>query len=209
MSTLNAYSVTLIGERLCLDFTNTVNWHNADNPKEQLINYERLVSWSRHAEILNVTQAKRLLDKANRHADQAEKTLEEAIELREAIFRLFTSIAGEQKTDSFDIKILNKYLTKAYNLAEIIPKDSKFALTFKKGENELDCMLWPIVKSAMDLLLSGNLDRIKQCEGDPCGWLFFDSSRNKSRRWCSMADCGNREKARRHYRKKSNQKEGR
>ncbi|HET7578817.1 MAG TPA: ABATE domain-containing protein [Bacillales bacterium] len=206
MSRLNTDSGSFIAERLCLDFANTVGWHNGDNPKERLINYEKLVDWSRQAEILSTSQEKRLLEEANRHLDQAEKTLEEAIELREAIFRLFRSIARGQKTDSFDLAILNQYLTKAYRLAEMIPKDSEFALTFQKGENELDCMLWPIVQSAMDLLLSGKLDRVKQCEGDPCGWLFFDSSRNKSRRWCSMADCGNREKARRHYRKKNNQK---
>lgn len=206
MSKLNTDAGILIAERLCLDFANTVGWHNGDNPKERLINYEKLVGWSRHAKILNIPQEKRLLEKANRHSDQAEKTLEEAIELREAIFRLFRSIAAGQKTDSFDLAILNKYLTKAYSLAEITPKDNKFALTFRDGENELDCMLWPIVQSAIDLLLSGNLNRVKQCEGDPCGWLFFDSSRNKSRRWCSMADCGNREKARRHYKKKNSQK---
>jgi predicted RNA-binding Zn ribbon-like protein len=63
-------------------------------------------------------------------------------------------------------------------------------------------MLAPIVKSAADLLLSDMLDRVKQCEGDPCGWLFLDTSRNRSRRWCSMEDCGNRAKARRFYQRK-------
>ncbi|WP_188456248.1 CGNR zinc finger domain-containing protein [Virgibacillus oceani] len=206
MSNLNTDSGILIGERLCLDFANTVSWHNGDNPNERLLNYEKLVEWSRHAEILSIPQEKQLLEKANRYSDQAEKTLGEAIELREAIFRLFRSIANGLKTDTLDLAILNNYLTKAYSLAEIIPKDGNFALTFQKGENELDCMLWPIVQSAIDLLLSGNLNRVKQCEGEPCGWLFFDSSRNKSRRWCSMADCGNREKARRYYKKKSSQK---
>lgn len=206
MSKLNTDAAILIEEHLCLDFANTVSWHNGDSPIERLLNYDKLLEWSRNAGILSIPQEKKLLEKANRLPNQAEKSLEEAIELREAIFRLFRSIAAGQMADSFDIAILNKYLTKAYSLAEIIPRDSKFALTFRNGENELDYMLWPIVQSAINLLLLGNLNRVKQCEGDPCGWLFLDSSRNKSRRWCSMADCGNREKARRHYRKKSNQK---
>ncbi|TCP28746.1 putative RNA-binding Zn ribbon-like protein [Scopulibacillus darangshiensis] len=192
----------MIGERLCLDFANTAGWHNGDNPNEWLINYEKLLAWSRHAEILNTSQEKALLEKARRHSDQAEKALEEAIELREAIFRLFRSIATGKKTDTFDLAILNKYFTKANYFAEIIPRDGEFALTFQRGEDQLNCMLHPIVKSAIDLLLSGKLNRVKLCEGDPCGWLFFDSSRNKSRRWCTMADCGNRAKARRFYHRK-------
>ncbi|MCT1902874.1 ABATE domain-containing protein [Oceanobacillus sojae] len=206
MSKLNTSAENLIGERLCLDFANTVSWHNSDNPKEWLINYEKIVEWSRYADILSSPQQKSLLEKAKHHPDQAAKVLEEAIELREAIFRLFRSIAAGLEPDSFDRAILNKYLTRAYSLAEIIPKESTYTLSFQKGEHELDYMLWPIMQSAIDLLLSEKLDRVKQCEGEPCGWLFFDSSRNKSRRWCSMADCGNREKARRYYKKKSNLK---
>ncbi|GGP14740.1 CGNR zinc finger domain-containing protein [Oceanobacillus neutriphilus] len=206
MSKLNTSAENLIGERLCLDFANTVSWHNSDTPKEWLINYEKLVEWSRYADILSSPQQMSLLEKANHHPDQAAKVLEEAIELREAIFCLFRSIAAGLETDSLDRAILNKYLTRAYSLAEIIPEESTYTLSFQKGENELDYMLWPIVQSAIDLLLSEKLDRVKQCEGEPCGWLFYDSSRNKSRRWCSMADCGNREKARRHYKKKSDPK---
>ena len=50
-------------------------------------------------------------------------------------------------------------------------------------------------------LVSGDRELIRQCEDDACGWLFVDRSRGGRRRWCSMADCGNRAKARRHYTK--------
>lgn len=119
------------------------------------------------------------MKKANHHPDQAAKVLEEAIELREAIFRLFRSIAAGLETNPLDRAILNTYLTKAYSLAEIVPKESKYALSFQKGEHELDYMLWPIMQSAIDLLLSEKLDRIKQCEGEPCGWLFLIQAETK------------------------------
>jgi predicted RNA-binding Zn ribbon-like protein len=61
--------------------------------------------------------------------------------------------------------------------------------------------LYPIVKSAADLLVSAQLDRIRVCADPQCGWLFLDSSRNRSRRWCSMDTCGNRAKARRFYKR--------
>jgi predicted RNA-binding Zn ribbon-like protein len=60
--------------------------------------------------------------------------------------------------------------------------------------------MWPVVHSAAELLTSPHLDRVRQCADDRgCGFLFFDTSRNGSRRWCSMESCGNRAKARRHY----------
>jgi len=66
----------------------------------------------------------------------------------------------------------------------------------------MDLFLDPIIKSAADLLVSSELKGVKQCADDACGWLFMDKSRNNSRRWCSMKDCGNRAKAHRHYLRK-------
>jgi predicted RNA-binding Zn ribbon-like protein len=64
---------------------------------------------------------------------------------------------------------------------------------------ELDRMLWPLATSALSLLLSEEVGRIKECAADDCHWLFLDSSRNQSRRWCDMKACGNRAKARHYY----------
>jgi predicted RNA-binding Zn ribbon-like protein len=50
--------------------------------------------------------------------------------------------------------------------------------------------------------VSHKLDRVRSCQGDTCGWLFLDMSKNRSRRWCSMSDCGNTAKARRYYHRK-------
>lgn len=206
MSKINTNAVTFIGERLCLNFTNTASWHNREQPIEQLVNYETLVYWSRQMEIITATQEKHLLEQAEISPIEAEKTLAHAIELREAMFRLFKAIATNQQVKPSDLAVLNNYVNQAYSLVEIVPKDSGYAFTFQKGQQKMDCMLWPIVQSAVDLLLSEDLSRVKLCEGEPCGVLFCDVSRNKSRRWCSMEDCGNRAKAQRHYNKKKIQK---
>ncbi|MCL4370559.1 MAG: CGNR zinc finger domain-containing protein [Chloroflexi bacterium] len=60
-------------------------------------------------------------------------------------------------------------------------------------------MLWPVARSAGELLTSSELGRVRKCAGYPCGRLFLDTSRNQSRRWCDMKSCGNLAKARRHY----------
>ena len=65
--------------------------------------------------------------------------------------------------------------------------------------DDLQTLLWPVVWSAVELLTGGPVERVRECDNDPCGWLFVDMSRNRSRRWCDMRDCGNRVKARRHY----------
>ena len=68
-------------------------------------------------------------------------------------------------------------------------------------------MLWPVAHSAAELLISDDLDRVKQCADDRgCGWLFVDTSRNRSRRWCSMESCGNRAKVQRHRHKEAEEK---
>jgi predicted RNA-binding Zn ribbon-like protein len=72
----------------------------------------------------------------------------------------------------------------------------------------LEWILNPIIHSAADLMISQELRKVKKC-GDPvCGWLFLDISRNQSRRWCDMQDCGNRAKASRFYQKKQISKKG-
>ncbi|MCB0153982.1 MAG: CGNR zinc finger domain-containing protein, partial [Anaerolineae bacterium] len=57
--------------------------------------------------------------------------------------------------------------------------------------------------SAAELLTSDRLNRVGQCAGESCGWLFLDTTRNHSRRWCEMEHCGNRAKAKRHYRRRT------
>ncbi len=61
----------------------------------------------------------------------------------------------------------------------------------------LDLVLWSVSRSAAELLTSGELSTLRQCGGEECGWLFLDPSRNHSRQWCDMRDCGNRAKVRR------------
>jgi predicted RNA-binding Zn ribbon-like protein len=63
----------------------------------------------------------------------------------------------------------------------------------------IDRPLWAIVRSAADLLVSDDRTQLRECSADDCHWLFLDTTRNRSRQWCSMTSCGNRAKARRHY----------
>ncbi|GGH78650.1 putative RNA-binding Zn ribbon-like protein [Pullulanibacillus pueri] len=200
----NVHKFDLIGGRLCLDFANTVGWHDSREKSEELLtSYEELVNWSLQANIFNQQQSLSLLKKAQSQPSKAKEILQQAIELRESIYQIFSLVSNNEPPASRDLSILNKALGHAYGLIRLVPGEHKFSLKFLNCGETLDGMLPPIVQSAIDILTSEKeLSRVKKCEGAPCGWLFLDTSRNRSRRWCSMADCGNRAKAKRFYHNK-------
>lgn len=196
----------LLGGCLCLDFANTVDWRTADNPQERLNGYDDLVAWSRRAGLTPKQTALLLIEEAARRPAAASAVHKKAIDLRESIFRIFSSIAAGRKPDPADITTLNGVLSEAMSRLQVSSSAGGFTWTWKGAEASLDQMIWPIVRSAAELLTSSELKRLGLCAGEGCGWLFFDTSKNRSRRWCAMEDCGNRAKARRHYKKSRGEK---
>jgi len=95
------------------------------------------------------------------------------------------------------VECLSEEMCVARNHEKLIHAEDKFSWSWDAGDAALDRMLWPVALSAVGLLTSGDLSRIRQCGGDNCGWLFLDTSRNRSRQWCAMNDCGNLAKVRR------------
>jgi predicted RNA-binding Zn ribbon-like protein len=195
----SASNLRLIGGRLCLDFANTLAWRGSNQPRELIDRYSELISWSRHAGILHDNEAQQLLHEAKLHPEEASAVLKRAITLRESIYSTFSAIADGLLPTSESLTILNKELSEAMIHLRIAPMSSGFAWTFEAKENKLDRMLWSITRSAADLLTSKEVKRVSKCSSKDCGWLFLDMSRNRTRRWCDMKDCGNRAKARRHY----------
>lgn len=198
----NADILKLLGGRLSLGFANTVDWRASDHPVESLTSYSDLVAWSQRVGILTDRQAQDLLKEAARRPGDTTAVLERAIALREAIYRIFSVISHGRPPPAADLATFNAELSRALAQSRIVSTMEGFAWDWTGAEEALDQMLWPVVHDAAGLLTSEELDRVGQCADDRCGWLFFDTSRNRSRRWCSMEDCGNRAKARRHYKRK-------
>jgi predicted RNA-binding Zn ribbon-like protein len=190
---------------LCLDFANTVDDRTEVHPQELLNSYYDLVSWSQQAHVLTEQEAQRLLEKAARRPSEASRVLQQAVAIREAIFRIFKAVAEDISPEEKDLVSLSAAIADAQNHAQIVYKENGFTWDCWVGKaSDLDCMLWPVVRSAADFLTSDDLDTVRVCASDNCNWLFLDTSKNHSRRWCNMKSCGNREKARRFYsRKKS------
>ncbi|MHC4415637.1 MAG: CGNR zinc finger domain-containing protein [Planctomycetota bacterium] len=190
----------LIGGELCLDFVNTVGWHASDSPQESLVTYEDLVVWGVHAGILDDASAKRLLREAKTHPSQAKAVLKRAIDLRESIYRIFVGVVAAQSPNASDLEAVNAALSQALRHLRVRRVEDEYAWVWVDRDRALDSILWPVLRSAADVLTSRKRLMVGQCADDRgCGWLFLDSSKNRSRRWCVMEDCGNRAKALRHY----------
>lgn len=193
----------LLGGRLCLDFANTVSGLRGTDERDHLTDYAALVSWARQAGAVDEARARALLALARKQPAAAEAVFREAIPLREAIHRVFRAFAQEQEPARADLELVSGALGRALSHRRIRRGGSCCALGWDEGGDELDAMLWPVVASAAELLVSGEqLSLLRVCglhETGECGWLFLDETRNHTRRWCSMKDCGNRAKARRHY----------
>ena len=199
-----AGSLNLVGGMLCLDFINTVDWRGRENPIEFLNEYNDLVAWSRHAEIIQAKEAKELIQKASKHPLKAKTVLNEALSFRETLYRIFTSIFKKKAPGKTDLALLNTAFSKTTARMKIVHTGSGFTWESDSPKLDLDGVLIAITRSAADLLVSESLARVKQCTDSNCGWLFLDTSKNRSRRWCDMTDCGNRAKANRFYKRKQN-----
>ena len=188
----------LVGGRLCLDFCNTVRDRTGD-PVERLSDYGELVGWSWRAGVLNAEEAGRLRRAARRSPTAAVAVLERALALREALHGVFTAAAEGRVPEPAAIDALNSELGRAMARSQLVTTEGGYTWVWDEGGRALDSMLWPVARSAADLLTSGDLAAVRECAGRGCGWLFLDTSRNRTRRWCDMRVCGNRAKARRHH----------
>ena len=192
----------LLGGRLCLDFANTVGSHLSPEPYEYLTSYEVLARWGQHTEVLTSEEATHLINVAAQSPAVADAVLKRAIVLREAIFVIFGAVAEQQTIDDDALAILNAEFVNAMAHIRVEKADGAFQWGWQETDDALDCVLWVVARSAAELLIAPELDRVRMCPSpDGCGWLFLDTSKNRSRRWCSMDDCGNVAKQRRHQRK--------
>lgn len=193
------YVFEFSGGELCLDFANTVSDRAEAAPAEHLHGYPDLVAWGRQAGLIDGSQADTLLAEAGRQPAAAAQVHARALTLREAIYRMFARRATGLPPAPEDIAIVNDELGRALAHARVVPAGQGFAWGWAQDCPALDRVLWPVARSAAELLTSEELDRVRECAADTCNWLFLDTSKNRSRRWCDMKSCGNRAKAKRHY----------
>jgi predicted RNA-binding Zn ribbon-like protein len=210
------YQFDLSGGLACLDFVNTIS-RTAPSEREHLGRYQDLVAFARQAGIVSDDLAARLRDQAAARPEEAEATRRRATALREALFELFTAVAAGQAPPPPELAHLNGELAAALAQLRVGAPDralhpgvreaadghdAALAWSWADAAVRLDAPLWPLVRLAAELLVGPELERVRECAAGDCRWLFLDTSKNRSRRWCDMKSCGNRAKVRRFYRRK-------
>lgn len=186
-----------VGGAIALDFANTLGGMHTAPTHEHLIEYRDLVDFARSAGTISSAQGRRLVDEAARQPARGAAVLRRAIELRETIWRVFDAFAKGARADLADLAKIHDEELAALRHARIEQIGAAIAYRWS-DELLLDRPLWEIARSAADLLRSADdLPRVRECGSATCEWLFIDRSRNHTRRWCDMADCGNRAKQRR------------
>lgn len=197
----------LSGGALALDLANT--WSDRGRPEtDGLHGYGDLLALARQTGSATEGEAARLAARAAREPRAAAAAFARALTLREAVYRIFSAIAAGRPPAEDDLDRLNAELPEALSHLRLAPRGSGFGWAWeapapRAPEPPLDAPLWPILRSAAELLTSDELPRVRECASPSCTWLFVDRSRNRSRRWCSMETCGNRAKAHRHYQRRS------
>lgn len=198
VSTVTSDLPTLVGGALCLDFANTVDPRHSPDGYDYLSDYPALVAWSEHADVVSPRQARALERIARDDAAGARAVHRRALTLRDAVYDLFAP--PRTRAPAVAVTVLNDEAHRALAAADLVVSGGRWAWEWRT-EPALDRVLWPVARSAADLLVSAQLSRVRECEADSgCGWLFLDTSKNGSRRWCDMRVCGNRAKARRRRR---------
>jgi predicted RNA-binding Zn ribbon-like protein len=171
----------------CLDFVNTVEPRTAEG-REYVPDYDALIDWGRQAGLVTGKDAP-----ARRpSASDAAAAHDRAVQLREVMYRIFHSVATGRPPGNRELTVLRDAQAEA--IAHATPRwDDGLRWVWPR---DVERVRWMLADDAVRLLESPRVDRVKVCRPS-CGWLFLDTTRNGSRRWCSTTDCGLREKIRR------------
>ena len=188
----------LVGGDPVLDFVNTASWYRAPTRsgrdyldlvgKERLVAPSDIMRWGVTAGLVPATAVRE-------HPSSA--TLTRARLLRRAIHRLLKGVIEGWPAVAADLSALDRELEQARGAERLAVRGSAFHWEWRTPPQVEDAVLWTVARRAADLLTSDLLGQVGECSGVECGWLFLDTSRNHSRRWCEMADCGNLAKVRR------------
>jgi len=188
-----------LGGSLCLDFVNTVSWGEDGPREERLGSYRDLLAWARAAGLRHSPARRGETPGAGR--DGSVRALRRAHALRSALHAVFLAEAEGRHAPAAAAAALGAFLEQAAAHLTLAPGGETWTFRFA-GEEHPESPLWPVAWEAARLLTSAARPPIRRCANDRCRWLFLDESRRGNRRWCDMAVCGSRAKARTYYRRR-------
>jgi predicted RNA-binding Zn ribbon-like protein len=184
-----------------LAFANTLDWRLRELPVELLKSFEELLRWARTVSLLDRAEARALRTWARRNPRVAARALARATEVREAIAAVFQSVSRGRPLPKAALARLDEASREGAAARSLRIDKGGARWDWRAASPEPERPAWGAALEAARLLTSEDRPRVRECADAQCGWLFVDTSRNGSRRWCTMKGCGNRNKARRFYRR--------
>ena len=191
--------LNLCGGHPALDFVNSLDDRfGSGGPVERLTDYGALLRFALESHLLDARRARHLERVA---PAAAERALRSARELREALAAALYARVDGGSPPRPALRTLERHLHRAGRHRELRWERGARggALSWDRGRFEVlaELPVWLLAQSAGELMMSDTIERVRACDADTCRWLFLDTSRNHTRRWCDMKVCGNRMKARR------------
>jgi len=186
------------GGQLAIDFTNTVGNRGAA-PEEHFNTYGDIIAWAEARRVVGRGEAQRLRGEADRKPKAAREAWTLLVALRESLYEVIAAAAAGRSAPGADLARVNAEVTAACARAHLAPRRGRLVLAFDApdGDSLSQPIAIPVVRAAIDLLTTDARERVRVCADDSCAWLFLDTTRNRTRRWCDMKICGNRNKVRR------------
>jgi predicted RNA-binding Zn ribbon-like protein len=199
-----------------LDFVNTLDnrFNKADGsaavrPREELIKtYNDLLRFLTQSELLTEVETRelrRIYSSTRKQEQVCNQILHEARDFREHLAAVTYALVDKLEIPEPSLVVLDNSIKNVFAHRRLVTEDTHLTWRWDGIACDLASPLWLLAKAAADQLLSENVSRIRSCAAETCRWLFLDTSKNHTRRWCNMKICGNRMKAHRYHFRTSEQ----
>ena len=190
------HAFEFVAERLWLDFVNT---DTGARGTDALHDFGRFASWLEAAAVHDDERTSTLQRRAMQQPAGALAVLGDARRVRAVLRALAERGVGSREVRGEALAEINRVLGRSAGTRRVeLRDDGSFARAFVAVGDAFAGLLIPVVESAADALILGELERVRRCADPRCGPVFQDETKNGRRRWCDMATCGNRAKAARH-----------
>jgi predicted RNA-binding Zn ribbon-like protein len=189
----------LIGNALWLDLVNTEPMQRGQRV-DLLGNFEDLVDWLEASGAVTAEAGRRAKQRWD-GTGQGNLAFREAIRLREVLRRTAERLAGGKSADEVTVTAINKVLASRPVFPQLAREGKHYVTRLEPLSDAAPHLLVPVAESAAWLLEHGDRSLLRRCENPDCVLFFYDTTKNKRRRWCSMDTCGSRAKAAAYYRR--------
>ena len=189
-----------LGGRLCLDFVNTEIIVNGEL-LDLLYDFDRWIAWHAAAGIVGTAERKALARRWMRNAESVNAPAR-AVAFRSELRKMAGCVASHEPVPETVVGAINDVLRRGAVYGQLTPVGRGFVRQVHRDVRDPVDLLVPIAEDAADLLCKGDRERVRKCGSPACVLFFYDTSRNRTRRWCSMDLCGNRAKVAAYFRRR-------